>query len=157
MKKLLLVFSLILAVTAMVQAQEVPTVTEHLLTSEPTPPPPPPQNETFAYVEQMPEFPGGQQALMEYLSKNIKYPAKAIKEGIQGRVIVRFVINRTGTVERAEVIRGLGSGCDEEALRVVNAMPKWKPGKHNGQAVSTFYTWPIIFKLDDNDTPTQKK
>ena len=103
--------------------------------------------DTFTSVEQMPEFPGGQEGLMAYLRKNVRYPQKAVELDIQGRVYVSFIVNAKGMVEGAKVMRGIGGGCNEEALRVVNAMPKWKPGKQNGQAVKVYYTLPISFKL----------
>lgn len=103
--------------------------------------------DTFTTVEQMPEFPGGQEGLMAYLRKNVRYPQKAVEVDIQGRVMISFVVNAKGMVEGAKVMRGIGGGCNEEALRVVNAMPKWKPGKQNGQAVKVYYTLPVSFKL----------
>jgi protein TonB len=103
--------------------------------------------DTFTTVEQMPEFPGGQEGLMAFLRKNVRYPPKAVEVDIQGRVMISFIVNAKGMVEGAKVMRGIGGGCNEEALRVVNAMPKWKPGKQNGQAVKVYYTLPVSFKL----------
>lgn len=97
-----------------------------------------------AYVEEMPQFPGD---IYVYLAKSVKYPLAAINNDIQGRVIVGFVVNEDGRINNAVVKRGIGSGCDEEALRVVNAMPTWKPGRQNGKAVKVYYTLPINFKL----------
>lgn len=104
-------------------------------------------DDPFVSVEQMPEFPGGQQALMAFIKKNLRYPQRAIDAELQGKVFVRFVVNAQGGIESAAIIRGIGGGCNEEALRVVNAMPQWKPGKQNGQAVKVYYTLPISFKL----------
>lgn len=103
--------------------------------------------ETFVSVEQMPEYPGGQEALMAFIRKNLRYPKEAIDLEIQGKVYISFIVNARGKIEDAKVIRGIGGGCNEEALRVVNAMPKWKPGKQNGQEVKVYYTLPISFKL----------
>lgn len=102
----------------------------------------------YEKVEKMPEYPGGVNELLKYLAKNIKYPADAQAKGIQGRIIVRFVVNKVGKIEKAEILRGLDPSCDKEALRVVNAMPQWTPGKKNGKNVSVYYTLPISFKLD---------
>jgi len=103
-----------------------------------------PKNEVLVYVEQMPEFGGD---LGSYLSKNIRYPDQARENNIEGRVTLKFVVNEDGSISAAQVIRKLGGGCDEEALRVVNSMPKWKPGKQNGHPVKVYFTLPIVFKL----------
>lgn len=103
--------------------------------------------EVFAIVEQMPEFPGGTQALMQFLAKEIKYPEIAKKAGVEGRVFVQFVIGPDGSIRDVAVVRGVGAGCDEEAVRAVRAMPKWIPGKQRGQAVPVRYAMPIVFKL----------
>lgn len=103
--------------------------------------------EPMAGVEQMPEFPGGKAALMKFLSKNVHYPTSASEMGIQGRVILRFVISKTGVVSQVEVIRGLNPACDKEAVRVVKMMPKWIPGKQNGRNVPVFFTLPIRYQL----------
>lgn len=102
----------------------------------------------FVLVEQMPEFPGGDNALLAYLQKNIKYPAKALKNNIQGTVIINFIVNADGSIRQAKVTRGIGGNCDEEALRVVNKMPKWKPGKQGGETVPVYYDVPVTFKID---------
>ena len=103
----------------------------------------------YSVVEQDPEFPGGIEALYKYLAENIKYPEQAKAEGVQGRVFVRFVIEADGSITNAQVLRSIGGGCDEEALRVVNAMPKWKPGMQDGKPVRVQYNLPIIFKLQE--------
>ena len=103
--------------------------------------------EIFMVVEEMPEFPGGMSELMSYLAKSIKYPVVAQENGIQGRVTVAFVVNRDGTIVDAEVVRGIDASLDKEALRVINLMPKWKPGKQRGKAVRVKYTVPVNFRL----------
>ena len=103
--------------------------------------------EIFKVVEEMPEFPGGAAKMMEYIQKNIKYPMMARESDIQGRVFVNFVVEPDGHITNVTVMRGIGGGCDEEALRVVQSMPNWKPGKQRGSAVRCSFTVPIIFKL----------
>ena len=101
----------------------------------------------FTVVETMPEFPGGQMALLQYLSKSIKYPVIAQENGIQGRVSCSFVVNKDGSIVDAEVIRGVDPSLDKEALRVINSMPKWSPGKQRGKPVRVKYTVPVTFRL----------
>ena len=103
--------------------------------------------EIFTVVEEMPEFPGGMAKLAEYLAKNIKYPQLARESGIQGRVFINFVVENDGSVTNVKVMRSLGGGCDEEAVRVVKSMPKWKPGKQRGKPVRVSYNLPVNFKL----------
>ena len=103
--------------------------------------------EIFKVVEEMPEFPGGAAKMMEYIQKNIKYPMMARESDIQGRVFVSFVVEPDGSITNVAVLRGIGGGCDEEALRVVQSMPNWKPGKQRGSAVRCSFTVPIVFKL----------
>ena len=107
----------------------------------------------YLMPDQLPEFPGGIQAMMKFLSTNIKYPVEAQKKGISGRVIVQFVIMEDGTLDQAKVIRGVDPLLDEEALRVVKSMPKWKPGMDRGEAVKVRFTAPIMFNLSKKDTP----
>ena len=107
----------------------------------------------YLMPDQLPEFPGGIQAMMKFLSTNIKYPVEAQKKGISGRVIVQFVIMEDGTLDQAKVIRGVDPLLDEEALRVVKSMPKWKPGMDRGEAVKVRFTAPIMFNLSKMDTP----
>lgn len=115
------------------------------------PPPPAPKPEVatkvFDVVEEMPSFPGGQGALMSFLSSNIKYPVVAQENGVQGRVIVGFVVERDGSITDVKVMRSVDPSLDREAQRVVRAMPKWKPGKQNGSAVRVKYTVPVVFRL----------
>ena len=105
------------------------------------------ETEVFTIVEEMPAYPGSDQKLYEYLGKNIKYPQIARESGIQGRVFVNFVVEPDGSVSNVKVMRGIGGGCDEEAIRVIKSMPKWKPGKQRGKAVRVTYTIPVVFKL----------
>ena len=105
------------------------------------------EQEIFQIVEEMPSYPGGEGKLMEYVAKNIKYPQIARETGIQGRVFVGFVVEPDGSVSNVKVLRGIGGGCDEEAMRVVKGMPKWKPGKQRGKAVRVSYMLPVNFKL----------
>ena len=105
------------------------------------------EQEIFQIVEEMPAFPGGEAKLMEYVAKNIKYPQIARETGIQGRVFVGFVVEPDGSVSNVKVLRGIGGGCDEEAVRVVKSMPKWKPGKQRGKTVRVSYTLPVVFRL----------
>ena len=107
----------------------------------------PEEQEIFDVVEQMPDFPGGQAALMSYLSKNIKYPTIAQENGTQGRVIVQFVVNKDGSIVDAKVARSVDPYLDKEALRVINSMPKWKPGMQRNKPVRVKYTVPVMFRL----------
>ena len=97
--------------------------------------------------EDMPDFPGGQAALMQYLAKNIKYPTIAQENGTQGRVIVQFVVNKDGSIVDAKVVRSVDPYLDKEALRVINTMPKWKPGMQRGKPVRVKFTVPVMFRL----------
>ena len=105
------------------------------------------ENKVFDVVEQMPQFPGGPNALFEYLSKNIKYPVVAEENGIQGRVIVTFVVERDGSITDVKVAKSVDPSLDKEAMRVVKSMPHWIPGKQNGSAVRVRYTVPVTFRL----------
>ncbi|GJG43470.1 hypothetical protein PRLR5052_25080 [Prevotella lacticifex] len=98
-------------------------------------------------VEQMPSFPGGQWALMQYLANNIKYPVVAQENGIEGHVVVSFVVERDGSITDVQVVRSVDPSLDREALRVVRSMPKWIPGKQKGQAVRVKYNMPVSFRL----------
>lgn len=105
------------------------------------------ETQIFMVVESMPEFPGGETALYKFLAENIKYPQMAKESGIQGRVFVTFVVERDGKVTDVRVLRGIGGGCDEEAIRVVKNMPKWAPGKQRGKSVRVQYNLPVKFTL----------
>ena len=112
--------------------------------------PEPVKEEVFTAVEQMPTFPGGDAALMQYLSSHIKYPAAAAENGIQGRVTVQFVVTKTGAIGEVKVVRSKDPDLDKEAVRVVKSLPKFNPGRMNGQAVAVWYTLPVNFKLATN-------
>ena len=105
------------------------------------------EQQIFQVVEEMPEFPGGMAECMKFLAKNIKYPTIAQENGVQGRVIVQFVVNKDGTIVDPVVVRSVDPYLDKEALRVIKAMPKWKPGKQRGKAVRVKYTVPVTFRL----------
>ena len=103
----------------------------------------------FRHVEQMPEFPGGQVELMKFINENLRYPATAIENGIQGRVTVQFVVKKDGSVDDVTVLHGVDSALDQEAIRVCKTLPKFIPGKQNGQPVNVWFTLPIIFNLSE--------
>ena len=106
------------------------------------------ENKVFDVVEQMPSFPGGNAALMNYLGQNIKYPVIAEENGIQGRVVVQFVVGKDGHISDVRVAKSVDPSLDKEAVRVVRSMPRWIPGKQNGQAVTVRYTLPVTFRLN---------
>lgn len=99
----------------------------------------------FTRVEESPEYIGGDRAMYKFLKENIKFPEEAKQAKISGRVTLWFVIEKDGSIKIVKVLRGLGYGCDEEAVRLIKAMPKWKPGKQRGKAVRVYYTIPVIF------------
>ena len=101
----------------------------------------------FIIVEQMPQFPGGEREMMKFIKSNLKYPATAVENGIFGTVTVNFVVGRDGRITNIKVIRGIGAGCDEEAVRILEKMPAWSPGKQGGIAVPVSYTVPFKFIL----------
>jgi len=103
----------------------------------------------FTVVEEMPEFPGGMDELINYLSTSVNYPEAAKEKGIQGRVFLNFIVDSDGSIDSVKVLRGIGGGCDDEAVRVIAAMPNWKPGMQRGEAVRVSYNIPIKFTLDD--------
>ena len=105
------------------------------------------EQQIFQVVEEMPEFPGGMAECLKFLAKNIKYPTIAQENGVQGRVIVQFVVNQDGSIVDSVVVRSVDPYLDKEALRVIQMMPKWKPGKQRGKAVRVKYTVPVTFKL----------
>ena len=102
----------------------------------------------YRNVQQKPEFPGGEYALGRYIQKNLRYPSYAAENQIEGSVQVEIMINEDGTTQNSKVIKGIKGGCDEEALRVLTKMPRWMPGKQNGNAVKTYYTISIPFKIN---------
>lgn len=113
----------------------------------------PKQPDVYDVVEGMPQFPGGEAALMQYLSQNIRYPKEAMEAKTQGRVIVQFVIEKDGSISGAHVVKSVNPQLDAEALRVVNAMPNWTPGTQNGQTVRVKYAVPISFRLKGDENP----
>lgn len=105
-------------------------------------------NETiFTSVEQMPSYPEGDEAMAKFISENLQYPESAKGAGVQGRVMVRFVVRKDGSLDTVQILRGIDDACDAEAMRVVRIMPKWNPGRQNGSAVDVYYTIPIKFAL----------
>lgn len=105
------------------------------------------EQQIFVVVEKMPEFPGGEEAMRRYLARNIRYPLIAQENGIQGRVICQFVVNADGKIVDVQVVRGVEASLDAEAVRVIQSMPSWTPGKQGGKSVRVKYTLPIRFKL----------
>lgn len=103
--------------------------------------------EIFVVVEEKPLFPGGDQAMMKFLSDNIRYPVIAQENGIQGRVVCNFVVERDGSITDVQIVRGQDPSLDKEAVRVIQSMPRWKPGKQRGKAVRVRYTLPVVFRL----------
>lgn len=108
---------------------------------------PPPEPAFIEFASKMPSFPGGEEELFSYLSKQIQYPAPAMNSGIEGRVIVSFVVQTDGSIDMLKIEKGLGFGCDEEAIRVIKAMPKWDWGMQNGKAVAVKLRLPLYFRL----------
>ena len=104
-------------------------------------------DKVYEKAEVMPEFPGGEQAMINFVATNVTYPKEAMEKEISGRVLVGFIVEKDGSITETEVVKGIGGGCDEEAVRVVKAMPKWKPGKQKGKPVRVHFMLPIIFKL----------
>ena len=129
-------------------ADKFKAVQEQVIVKEPEPEKPK-EEEIFVAVEQQAEFPGGQAALMKWLSNNIRYPEAAQQNDIQGRVVVKFVVEKDGSIGQATIVKGVDKDLDREALRVVKKMPKWQPGKNNGVAVRSYFNLPVTFKLQN--------
>lgn len=106
------------------------------------------EEKPFVGVEQQPEFPGGRAALNAFLSRNLRYPAVALENEIEGRVTLRFVVSKTGKISNIEVLRGIDPACDREAVRVVSSMPDWVPGKQNGRNVPVLFILPVVFRIN---------
>lgn len=126
------------------------SVKEQVVVHKPEPvveKPKPKDDEVFVAVEQQAMFPGGPSALNKWLSSHINYPASAQQNDIQGRVIVKFVVSKNGSISQAQVVKGVDRDLDREAIRVVKSMPKWQPGKNNGQPVNSWFTLPVVFRL----------
>lgn len=100
------------------------------------------------FLEAMPEFPGGMSAWAKFLTKNLNYPTMAVETGVSGKVVVSFVVEKNGEISNLKVIKGIGGGCDEEAMRVIKKSPFWKPGMQNGRAVRVAYTMPVVFRME---------
>ena len=131
-------------------ADKFKAVTEQVVVKEPEPvKEEKKEEEIFVAVEQPAEFPGGQAALMKWLNQNIRYPEAAQQNDIQGRVIVKFVVEKDGSIGQASIVKGVDKDLDREALRVVKKMPKWQPGKNNGVAVRSYFNLPVTFKLQN--------
>jgi protein TonB len=108
----------------------------------------PVEDKEFIVVEQLAEYPGGMKAMIEFLSNNLKYPAAAVRSNISGKVFLSFGVDKNGNIYDVTVTKGIGFNCDEEAVRVVKAMPKWKPGRQSGNAVKSRFNLPIAFMLE---------
>ena len=106
-----------------------------------------PEDELLDFAEEEPEFPGGEAAMNEFIQNNVEYPQNAIEMGEQGIVYVQFIVDKTGSINNVEVVRGVSTSLDNEAKRVIRKMPKWNPGKQNGELVNVRFTIPISFKL----------
>lgn len=133
--------------------EDFPEPQDFVVDSNRFPEPPPVKKEdgadkAFEVVEVPPQFPGGMQELLNYIKTNIKYPAEAHKDAIQGRVIVKFIVSKDGSIKDVNVIRRIHPLLDEEAVRVVQDMPKWIPGQQKGENVNVYYTLPLVFRLD---------
>jgi periplasmic protein TonB len=125
-------------------------VTDAVTYTEPVTPEIPIENKVFIVVEENPEFPGGNAALFKFISENLVYPPEAQENNIQGRVILKFVVNPDGSVDRIEVLKGVDTLLDNEAIRVVKTLPKFRPGKQGGVPVPVWFTLPILFKIETN-------
>lgn len=133
-----------------IQTEDDQTRQQTAVFTAPPPPKPPVEtvtDEIFVVVENQPEFPGGNAAMMKFLGDNIRYPVIALENGIQGRVICNFVVERDGSITDVQVVRGVDPSLDREAVRVIQSMPRWTPGKQRGQAVRVRFTLPVVFRL----------
>lgn len=130
-------------------ADKFKAVQEQVIVKEPEPEVKPKEEEIFVAVEQQAEFPGGNAAMMKWLSNNVRYPESAQQNDIQGRVIVKFVVEKDGSIGHAEILKGVDRDLDREAIRVVKKMPRWQPGKNNGVAVRSYFNLPVVFRLQN--------
>lgn len=143
MKKMILTFSIVFACLQL-QAQEKIENSSQEIVKEDTVKK---EDVVFAFVEVMPEYPGGEDALIRFLQKNLRYPAEAASKNIQGSVMVEFIVEKDGSISNSRIMKGIGGGCNEESLRVIKLMPKWKPAKQAGEFVRVYYAVPITFRL----------
>ena len=111
----------------------------------------PPDEMVFTFVEQMPEYPGGQEKMMQFIMDNLKYPTQAKDDGVMGKVVAQFIVKEDGSISEIKILRDIGDGCGDEVMRVIGLMPKWMPGKQNGKAVNVVFTLPVTFKLDGGE------
>ncbi|MGB1003998.1 MAG: energy transducer TonB [Salibacteraceae bacterium] len=116
-----------------------------------------PNDAIFVITETQPRFPGGEAEMYKFLGQNMKYPPKARDKNVQGRVYISFVVEKDGSISDVKCIRGIGGGCDEEAIRVVKSMPIWTPGEQDGKIVRVRYNLPIVFKLQGTGTKSKKQ
>ena len=148
-----IVFAFVFSANAQSQANiPVPISTDSLRKAKPDLDKPN-KDVVYTVIDKMPQFPGGEKALLDYIGHNLRYPVDAQEKGIQGRIIVRFVVSKSGKVEKAEILRGLDPSLDKAGLAVVNSLPDWMPGEQKGEKVSVYYTLPIIFKLEGSTKP----
>jgi protein TonB len=108
----------------------------------------PVKEQIYTWLEEMPSFIGGDRELINFLVNNLSYPEIAKRAGVEGKVILSFIVDKSGKIKDVEVLKGIGAGCDEEAMRVINSMPNWNPGKQNGKPVITKLNIPVVFKLN---------
>lgn len=151
---------LLISVNSIYAAQNVVEMEQNdIIDTELQDPPPVKKDadEVFVVVEVNPEFPGGNEAMMKYLSENVNYPTIAQENGIQGRVICSMVVNKDGSISDVQVVRGVDPSLDKEAVRVIGAMPNWKPGKQRGNEVAVRYTLPVVFRLSTGDNLLTKE
>lgn len=137
MKKIFLSFSFAFLLVSNLLSQDTSQINNSIID----------ENTIWQVVEISPEFVGGQQAMFQFLSEQIKYPEEAIKKNKEGKVYVSFIVEQDGRISNAVVKRGIGNGCDEEAIRVINSMPSWKPGMQDGKTVRVQFILPIHFRL----------
>ena len=142
------------AVEVEAEPEEAPAIDEANTEEQVTEEPVPQSKKVYESVEQMPEFPGGMEGLMRYLQQNVQYPPIAVQNNVQGRVVVQFIIDETGQVGDVEVVRSVSEEVDAEAVRVIKSMPKFEPGRQNGEPVAVWYTLPIAFKMQGDRKPS---
>ncbi len=109
------------------------------------------ESDTNSFVDEAPSYPGGENARVKFIEKNLKYPQDAILKNIEGTVHIRFIVEKDGSISNISIVKGIGSGCDEETIRVVKLMPKWKPGTNKGEKVRVYLTMPVKFRLEKED------